>query len=467
MGESTYQITITIDVLILSDEKYMSTMEGIHCAIMQGYLLNEAGQIKRAWQTWRKAIQWAYLMGLHTNRRTLEEDRIWWTLYTLDRNASLLLGRPYAISDQHSGPMFQGERMEDESPLSFSGYHFRLSRIAGKCIDHMYNPDASTLDAELAGLDLELQQFAKALPADFWKVDAAAPKGGDMARAMAWRYKLLNQLTYHQLVVALYLGYFMKANSGDTRYKYLRGRCIQAARTFLRIYLQFRHPSNRSMIKSRAFDPTACSAVMILLLGLWNTPPSNEPNTSNNTSTSSTSGQTTNRSDWVTVQACMQLYKSCYSSDRDEKAAFHSYNTIQLFHQTRCLGAAIDMHVEADFTIPLFQSPLLARLAGAGTALSQFGVPVPSPLDECVLSSSSSSSSPTSSSSLSSSSLSSSSSSMLLAPPPPPPPQGIQAALPWGEMSSFMTLAGESQVAVYGGGFYASPSQNMFGLDAC
>jgi hypothetical protein len=352
------RVTMAVDLLILSNDKYISSLDGLRCLILQGLLFNESGQLKKAWKTYRKGIKHAQLMSLHTTRQSLEEDRVWWALYTLDRNASLLLGKPYAISDKHCTLTFQGKRIDEESPQTFVGFHFRLSQITGRCIDHLHNSCPNSPEIGLTELDHELAQFSSLLPDEFWKTDPMAPKD-DAAKSFVWRYRVVNQLVYHQIFLALYLTDFLKTESHDAKYDYIRGRCIHAARKYLQLFHQLRHPSNRSMLKSRAFDSTACAAAMALILGIWDSE-EHENNTLEQ------------RNDWAMVQASMQLYKSYYSSEQDEKAAYHSYNVLQQFNQTRNLRAIIEMNVDANYTIPLFQDVLLTR---ASNTIIKFSTP--------------------------------------------------------------------------------------------
>ena len=126
--------THLVDRLVLSDDEFMASLPGLECAIIQGNLLNELGQSKRAWQTWRKAICHAQLMAsLHTTRRTPQEEMVWEGLYVLDRTASLLIGQAGTRSPDRHCVFTPPDRLDAADgasalPQASRSFLFRLSR---------------------------------------------------------------------------------------------------------------------------------------------------------------------------------------------------------------------------------------------------------------------------------------------------------------------------------------------------
>jgi len=53
------QATFIVDRFIIADDDYMSTIAGLFCAVLQGNLYQESGQLRRAWQTFRRGLQQA------------------------------------------------------------------------------------------------------------------------------------------------------------------------------------------------------------------------------------------------------------------------------------------------------------------------------------------------------------------------------------------------------------------------
>lgn len=59
------QIITTVTATVTSDDELIGSMEGIECLLLQGVYQVNAGNLRRAWLTFRKAINVAQLMGLH------------------------------------------------------------------------------------------------------------------------------------------------------------------------------------------------------------------------------------------------------------------------------------------------------------------------------------------------------------------------------------------------------------------
>ena len=55
----------TVQTLITSDDELVSTMEGLECLVLQGVYYINAGSPRRAWLTFRRALNIGQLMGIH------------------------------------------------------------------------------------------------------------------------------------------------------------------------------------------------------------------------------------------------------------------------------------------------------------------------------------------------------------------------------------------------------------------
>jgi hypothetical protein len=399
--------TRLVDQLVLSDEEFMTTLEGLECAIIQGNLLNELGQSKKAWQVWRKAICHAQLMSLHTTRRTPQEEMVWEGLYVLDRTTSLLIGQPYAIPDRHC--VFTPPESDADGKSAFRSFLFRLSRIAGRVIDHLHGDGAggdpsSAPVASLMQLDRELAALASTMPASFWHGEPpAATATADRAATHAWRYRTVSKLAYHQTFLALFLPFLLRgggrAGAGPAAaaaHRHFRGRCVAESRAFLRLHQEFRRRSPADVVKCRAFDATSCAASMVLVLGLWGggAAASRSPSAGAGAAGGQAAAAEDDCNDWGLVQSAMQVFRHCVARDADERAAHHSSRSLQLLLQTRNLAALLDDGGAAarggdggaagvEFTIPFFSRALLAA---GGNPFCLLGIhPLPSPLNDMVL----------------------------------------------------------------------------------
>jgi hypothetical protein len=64
LQEHMHRYVITVASL-LSDNDLIGTMEGVECLILQGAYQINAGNLRRAWLSFRRGISIAQLMGLH------------------------------------------------------------------------------------------------------------------------------------------------------------------------------------------------------------------------------------------------------------------------------------------------------------------------------------------------------------------------------------------------------------------
>jgi hypothetical protein len=257
-----------LDHFIFQDERYMSTMEGLHAEIIHGVLHGEKGQNKKCWSTWRKSLEHAQSLGLHKTRMSHDAELVWHAIYNFDRFQSMLVGRPHGIQDAHCKPSELNFRPGADGMDLMDFVIFELGKIAGKIGDHVqkFNGPDPPSPYELVELNQELAHFLFKLPEDFWQVDHTMPSV-DLLKNRAWRSKILSQLTYYQTCVALHLPYMLQSFK-NPQYEYLRDRCIQDCRNFAFIYNQFRNPANPLPVKPRTFDSVGCAATLVLLFGI-------------------------------------------------------------------------------------------------------------------------------------------------------------------------------------------------------
>lgn len=83
----TERILATVNALVTSDDELVTTMDGIECLIVQGmYSMNE-GSPRRAWLTFRRALNIGQIMGLEkTHGNVVNKGRqIWHQMVKGDR----------------------------------------------------------------------------------------------------------------------------------------------------------------------------------------------------------------------------------------------------------------------------------------------------------------------------------------------------------------------------------------------
>jgi hypothetical protein len=162
-------------------------------------------------------------------------------------------------------------------------------------------------------LGQELSLLASMMPASFWVTEPFVGSK-DKMKMLQWQGKALSQMAYYQTHIALYLPYLLKP-ADNMAQQQLSSVCMEGARSFLGVYHQFRHPSNTSGLKCRPIDSVACTATVILLLGLWghvqiNIDPLNT------------------KRDWESVQISMETLRRT-STEKDGKVALQSSRALQ------------------------------------------------------------------------------------------------------------------------------------------
>lgn len=65
LREMMEKIVTTVTTTVISDDELIGSMEGIECLVLQGVYHINAGNLRRSWLIFRRAINVAQLMGLH------------------------------------------------------------------------------------------------------------------------------------------------------------------------------------------------------------------------------------------------------------------------------------------------------------------------------------------------------------------------------------------------------------------
>ena len=60
----------TISNLVTSDDELIGTLEGLECVVLDGGFQTNVGNLRRAWLSFRRALNIAQLMGLHQSSAT-------------------------------------------------------------------------------------------------------------------------------------------------------------------------------------------------------------------------------------------------------------------------------------------------------------------------------------------------------------------------------------------------------------
>ncbi|KAM5353586.1 hypothetical protein ACJ41O_000236 [Fusarium nematophilum] len=259
--------------LVTSDDDLVGSLEGLECLILQSFYQSDAGQLRKAWMTCRRALNMAQLMGIDRKsaksirscdpsfdpRRRPSPAVLWFRINCNDRYLSLVLGLPIGSRDNSFA---SDESLESDAPSDKLGKVYAV--ISGKIADRndMTGSEAYVLTQSI---DLELEKASQLMDKLWWKLPDmavcchASDGCGDEMSAV----KL--QIRHFSLLILLHLPYLLR-DRGQRRYEYNRSTCMQASRDVLARFLEYRSCFTTA-ISGRHVDYSALVAAMTLLLG--------------------------------------------------------------------------------------------------------------------------------------------------------------------------------------------------------
>lgn len=239
-----YRLVDTSSKLVTSDDEFVSSLEGIECLMIEAMYHNNAGNLRRAWVTHRRAMTIAQTLGLHRgaavsatlldarNSCRIDPEHMWYRLIISDRYLSLMLGLPQAsLENSFGSPEALGscmalERME------------RMESIAGGLILQRNGADLHNL-VKTQEIDELLQKAAALMPPKWWLVPRVAAVVGQDSEELCEAIRLMNQFTHYHLLVQLHLPYLLQP-SDERKYEYSKATAVMASREILTRFVSFR-----------------------------------------------------------------------------------------------------------------------------------------------------------------------------------------------------------------------------------
>lgn len=255
------RIIDTVGRLVTSNDEMVSSLEGIECLMIESMYRNNAGDLRRAWLTNRRAMNLAQLMELDkTNITTLSSmvieestrariypDLMWFRLVCSDRYLSLMLGLPQcSVEDVFASP----KTLEGCTPLERLE---RLEAVAGGLILQRNNIEQPDFEATCR-IDKLLQDAEALMPPQCW-IMAPDPNliTGDTEKALEDTAQLTCHFTHYHLLVQLHLPYMLQPPLARQTYEYNKMTAANASRAILTQYLFFRK-STSSVAYCRGID---------------------------------------------------------------------------------------------------------------------------------------------------------------------------------------------------------------------
>lgn len=232
---------------VTSDDVLVGSLDGIECLMIASMYLNNAGNLRRAWLTNRRAMVMAQMMRLHRGiasspsitiepetRNRIDPGYMWFRLVCTDRYLSLILGLPQgSLENVFATPAALRsctavERME------------RMESVAAGLIIQRNSVERTDFAATYK-IDRMLQEAAALMPSHWWLM-AAEPTAttSNDAKAFEESIRIMLQFTHRHLLVQLHLPYMMQPSTTDARYDYSKMTAANASRAIVAQFVAFR-----------------------------------------------------------------------------------------------------------------------------------------------------------------------------------------------------------------------------------
>lgn len=253
----------TVSALLTSDDEIISSIEGLECLILQGLYHTNAGNLRRSWLTFRRALNVGQLMGIHKaeHSNSISGGRMmWYQIVRADRFLALLLGLPCGSSEDTFEPHENFQNPEINKDLLFLR---KLSTLAGRIITRNQVEFAHAF-ASTQAIDEQLDSLANEMPKSWWEVPETYST--DRHAAAIEFDRIMMQIWYYQLEALLHLPFMLKAAT-ERRYNYSQFVCLKASREMIWRYLSLRQ-ANISSFCCKAIDFAAFTATVTVLLSL-------------------------------------------------------------------------------------------------------------------------------------------------------------------------------------------------------
>ena len=268
----TKQALGIIDEKVIADDELAGTIDGLECMILRAKHETDNGRIRKAWLTFRRAIGFAQLLGLHKRIGNLESntnesirrESIWKSLYSADRLLSLILGLPYGPAEIHSSVGRDSESSAKGIQIQDTGEHylFRLADVVGHIIDRNQQLPSNNMLPLTFKIEAEMMELSASMSSSWWE---SGLKLYDKEKQM-WS-QLLPQFWHHQARTLLHLPFMLKATT-DRRYEYNKIATLESAREMIARYRIVRPVQGFGSLVCRMIDFQVFTAAMILVLNL-------------------------------------------------------------------------------------------------------------------------------------------------------------------------------------------------------
>jgi hypothetical protein len=272
LRETMERLVSLVATHVTSDDELVGTLDGLECMMLQGFFQLNAGNIRRSWLCFRRALNVAQLMGLHrtslrseTNSDRMAYDRgryLWYQIVKCDRYVALILGVP-------SGTSPSQKFIPDDAQTTLGGtelYVAKLCDISCRILDRNEG-EASGAFAATQDIDERLENLSKERPQSWWQIPESID--GELLLVVDESFeRLMAQIWHFQLEALLHTPFMLRAAS-ERRYEYSKISCLRASRELLKRWI-FLRTAGYSSFNCKIVDFQAFISSVTILLGILN-----------------------------------------------------------------------------------------------------------------------------------------------------------------------------------------------------
>lgn len=271
-SETMSRIVSTVINLVTSNDDLIGTTEGLECLILQGLWQANAGNLRRAWLSYRRALSLGQLLGVDRGcsqalksadpsldpSKQAPPENLWYRIVFCDRYFSLVLGLPIGASDNSFA---SEEAMARDTPMEkLEKIHTVIAaRIADRNSSKASQPYSIT-----QAIDYDLETAARDMDPEWWAEPPPLDPFCSSGQVMITKIQLNLQIHHFSLLVLLHLPYMLR-DPADSRYEHSRTTCVRSSREVLRRFVLFRSLIN-SVFSCRHVDYAGLIAAMTLQL---------------------------------------------------------------------------------------------------------------------------------------------------------------------------------------------------------
>ena len=269
LQRTTHNIVTAVTDLVTSNDDLVATAEGLQCLVLQGLWHSNAGNLRKAWLSYRRAISFGQLIGIDRGvsqalkytdmdaKFRPSPDHLWYRIVACDRALSLMLGLPVGTTDDSFA---SDEASQKDTQIE------KLERlhtvVAAKIVERNRNKTSKAY-ALTQAIDCEMDGAARHMGREWWDEPTISPLEPGL-QAMGEVQHLMQQVHHHDLLILLHLP-FMLSDPNESRYDYSKQTCTRSSRAVLKRFITFRSQITTAY-SCRHVDYSALIAAMTLLL---------------------------------------------------------------------------------------------------------------------------------------------------------------------------------------------------------